>query len=295
MKTPCLVLLLAGCTAVPVHQRVAPVSVAHTPVNGEGVAEDGGDSAEHGDVALPVVAAEPFSASWLEEPKAERTFNPDEPTYSRTNSFACPEPVAAAPADDGYQKLLEVLFEVDDGGREVASLHTFSYADGPELLSLLRRPVGEYVLRTISIPRGRWYELTTQVRDAVAPESTLMNATTARVVREQPLDAATARLMVELWRALIGRSQVVLEVNPTFAVIHPTAFVWGTGARSAVALSPTSGSVLGDALQAAGHLRRIAEGASSDDGYELRAARSLMRESLARTRKKEPCLMHVDL
>ena len=288
-------LLLTGCVPVVPAQAMTPVVVADAVIEESSTNASREELRGQHEEAGPVVPAEPFSAAWVDEPDAEKNLGPDAPRYQRINSHACAEPLLDAQPEDGYQQLVEALFDVGRGGNVLASLRTHAYLDGPELLSLVRRPSGQYILRSVSIPRGKWYQLTTEVRDAAVLETTLAGVAAARVIREHPIDVTTAQLMRELWRAVLDRAQVVEEVNPTIFWVHPTGFIWDAGGQRAAASSPPDGSVLGDALQAAAHLRRVVAGTASDEAEELRDARSLMRDSLTRTRKKEPCLIHVDL
>lgn len=115
------------------------------------------------------------------------------------------------------------------------------------------------------------------------------------MVQEHTIAPSIAKLLVELWRSLLARAQVVEEVGITTGKADGTYYdLWyhGVGARTH---SPASGSVLGDVVLATEHLERVVGGTSADVTAELEVARDLLQTSLERSRKKESCLRrHVD-
>lgn len=300
MKTAGLLLLLVGCSTTPPGRHAVSASVT-MPTQAAAHAPATRRPAEHAarEESVLDMPAEPFSGAWGNEPQAQLELRPDQPRHAWVDAHACAAPDGEDRTEGGYGALVGTLF---DFGRDVQVLATLrkhaDYRYAPEGLGLVRRSGGGYALRTIQIASGKWRDLTTRVRHAgsdTAPEAVLAEVAATRVIRERPVDAATARVILDLWGGLIARAQVVQEVNPMRFVIHATAFTWEAGGTRALAWSPVAGSVLGDAILAAQHLQRVVEGTSTDEVAELQVARDLMRESLERTRKKEPCLLHFDL
>lgn len=294
MRALVSVFLCIGCgVTAPAPRTVVPVDRSTE----RGLAEAHEASPAKTDVTpFGSAPAEPYSAAWLDESEPE--FDQDMPRHAWVDAHACAQPdEASGDPPSGYEELLEALFDFGKGVRPLATMRALpDFGRAPRVLGLLSTAQGGFVLRSIEIAYGKWYELVTRSRDGhVTLEEAIAEVAAARAVREHSIDRGTARLMIEVWRALNTRAEVVEEVNPWLFTLHPTTFIWETGGTRSFGLSPTRGSVLGEVVAATDHFQRVLNGTSTDKVAELQVARDRMRDALERTRRKEPCLLHFDL
>jgi hypothetical protein len=258
---------------------------------------------EPSQITIPEVPAEPFSAAW-EEDELEQGPELDAPRHAWVKTDACADPMTGRQSDanDAHGALVSAVLDPGKEVRPLASFRVFPTFRAPRALDLLRGRDGTYRLRTTTLPNGVWSDL---VAEAVAGNSQpftdtlrqdlLVRVTRARVVSERRLDATTARLLIELWREVIGRAQVVEEVNPGLVLGHFTGYQMLHDGSAASTRSPQDGSVLGTVVLAAEHLESVLDNRATDEAAALERARDLIREALDRTRRKEPCLRHYDL
>lgn len=169
----------------------------------------------------------------------------------------------------------------------------------PRALEVARRRDGTYVLRSTTVRSHIWAQITTEMMalpdypasiDESFQTAALARLTPGRLVRERRIDASTATLLTDLWRAIITRAQVVVPINAASGKGDGTFYELRQGSKAATTHSPERGSILGDLVIALEHLERLLNDTSTDPAAELDRARDLMRSSLDRTRKNEPCL-----
>lgn len=243
--------------------------------------------------------AEPFSASWQLEATAESPGTPQPEAW--VDADACPAPFAGGGSEDfgTYHAFVDKALGLPAGPEQLAVLRIAPSFSPTRVLSVVRRPAGVYLLRSTRLTTHVWAQMMDEMRALQGPSirlgersqaEALARVVPSTVVRERKLSPSTAKLIVELWRSLLARAQVVKEVGVATGKLDGTLYdVWyrGAGARTH---SPEKGSVLGDVVLATEHLERVIDGTSEDETAELEVARNLLQASLDRTRRKEPCL-----
>ena len=106
-------------------------------------------------------------------------------------------------------------------------------------------------------------------------------------VLEHPIDAQTAKLFEELWKALTDR----VEPAPGGAVsMDGTGYQFWNRSGAGTVSNPKNGSILERATFAAEWLSRMVETPKPYDVQDLPYVRAEMRDALARVRQKEPCV-----
>jgi hypothetical protein len=126
--------------------------------------------------------------------------------------------------------------------------------------------------------------------DYASQSAALAGIETGKVIKEQPIDKDTARLIMNLWRALVVRAQIVKEVGVRTFTLDGTSYRIWQGGRSAKTGPPKAGSVLDQALMAAEYLESAVAEQTSNPELAFDLAQDLMTYALELARQKQPCL-----
>lgn len=217
------------------------------------------------------------------------------------NADACPEPLSAlgnSPMEP-YETFMNQALKLPPSAEELVVIR-ISPSFGPdETLSLFQGRDRRYVLRsrelTDSVWGKMWNEMRAQQGLTIRADAEFQRAALARVavetlIHERTVDASTAKLLLDLWGALVARAQVVQEVGAhtaKFDGVRYTAWHKGIGVTTH---SPEPGSVLAQAVSAAKHLLHFVDVEPGGREVEKGIARKEMQSALQRTRRKEACL-----
>jgi hypothetical protein len=295
-----IVLLLSGCAATPAIQLPASGNVEPA------VASRPETAAETSQAETPELTgtfdapAEPFSAAWREPEWDE---SPPAPIDSWVNADACPDPLETTREfqDRAYEAFIDKALGLGASG-ELAVLRIHPSFTPVRSLVVLRRRSGAYLLRSIRLKTNVWAQMMQEMRtlhgdsfslDEASEAAALARIATSRITHDTEIDASIAWLVIELWRSVMARAQPVVEIGTMTAKADGTTYEMRQGGRGSQTHSPAEDSVLGDLVSAAEHLERFSDGTSSDKNADLQRARDLMRSSLDRTRRNEPCLRHI--
>jgi hypothetical protein len=164
------------------------------------------------------------------------------------------------------------------------------------MLSLHRGLHGGRLLRVTKLDQDAWRAMLKRMQEHQGSRVSLagdrqaealaeISVTTTTV--ERPLDRRTATLLERLWRALIGRAQVV---HSDVATLDGVGYYLSNRRIAGSTANPPYGSVLQRATFAAEWLSRLVETPTSDDEADLRHIREEMSDALERTRHNEPCV-----
>jgi hypothetical protein len=225
-----------------------------------------------------------------------------QPREAWLDADACPAPTI--PADDdrdvhAYAAFIDRILGLTTDGSQLAAISAAPAFDSPRALEVTRGPDGTYVLRSTTVSKQVWAQVTPEMMELpVYPTSidesfqsaALVRLTPGKVVRERRIDASTATLLIDLWRAIIERAQVVVPINGGTGKGDGVIYELRQGSKGATTHSPEPGSILGELVIALEHLERLLNEPSTDPAAELERARDLMRSALDGTRKNEPCL-----
>lgn len=221
-----------------------------------------------------------------------------QPREGWLDADACAAP--AVPGEgDAYGAFIDRILGLTTDGAQLAAIRAAPAFDAPRTMEVARKRDGTYVLRSTTVSRHIWAQVTAEMMELSAyPTSidepfqaaALARLTPSRLVRERSIDASTATLLTDLWRALIERAQVVVPINAGTGKGDGVIYELRQGSKGATTHSPEPGSILGDFVLALEHLERLLDDTSSEPAAELERARDLMRSALDRTRNNEPCL-----
>jgi hypothetical protein len=295
----CLAALLVGCAAASRGQP-AKSSVASLTCEQSGPPPPPTAAATAATTATSIAAAPPaLSQTSSEEP------DPDEQAEARPREGWLDADACAAPAGSGegdvhaYAAFIDRALGLTNERGQLAAVRATPAFHSPRALEVARRRDGSYVLRSTTVPRHVWTQVTTEMMalpgyptsiDESFQTAALARLTPTKLVRERPIDARTAALLADLWRAIITRAQVVVPINAASGKADGTVYELRQGSKAATTHSPAAGSILGDLVLTLEHLQRVLDDTSTDPAAELERARDLMRSALDRTRKNEPCL-----
>ena len=294
MKRVAVTFLLAwlpACATAP-----PPTTTRYATVNPPNVGESAASKPIEETSAVDA-PAEPFSATWAQA--EEFGAEPPGPTNREAwvNADACPDPVTYDNSDAYDSFIVSALGMAGHG--QLAAIRISASFRPERALSIERRADGAYLLRSTELSRDVWAWMMTEMRelqgttitlDDASESEALARVTTSRTVKERGIDATTAWLLVDVWRTVIARAQIVRNVGVMQATADGTAFEIRYGGKAASTHNPASGSVLGEVTTAAEHLARVLDGHSTDELAELDVARDLLRSALARSHQREPCL-----
>jgi hypothetical protein len=170
----------------------------------------------------------------------------------------------------------------------------------PWALLLVRGRGARPVLRVTRLSHDVWASMLSPMSELQGPSVYLGEAEQRRALAdisvdaatvERPIDRATASLFVALWQALTSRTQVV---ESDVMTLDGTGYTFFAGGRTGTIASPDYGSVLERSTYIAERLGRFVEYPSADDLSDLVYVREELKEALARTRDREPCLRRVE-
>ena len=214
------------------------------------------------------------------------------------NSDACLEPQAEAVkyANTEEEEDLRRALEFKPGEAVAGVVMTTAFTP-PRALSLHRRRGGSYFFKLTLLDQKVW----AQSRNPCdAPEGCMSPVARrwkriAELVRTRKIfvrdvDARTAMLFVGTWKALLGRAQVVEEIGVFIARLDGVGYRFWQGERAGRSNSPRQGSVLGRAVLALEWLEYMVETPVAGDAEDMALFRHELRDVLARTKNREPCL-----
>jgi hypothetical protein len=196
------------------------------------------------------------------QPSSE-SLAPPQSRSARFNTGACLEPLE--PAYQLSARWTELRRGLDLDQNALVMLAIAPAFQQPYALSLHRRPAGAYFLRV----------------------TRLDTSASAPVARDGAIDSGTARLVLDLWSALLSRVQVVQSDEVS---LDGRAYYFSAGAVTGYAANPRNDGVLDRTFFALDWLGRLVEEPGREDPTDRQFIRSELEEALARTRAGEPCV-----
>jgi hypothetical protein len=182
------------------------------------------------------------------------------------NSGACLEPLEPVyRLSDRWTGVRRALDLDDDALLVLVTAPAFQQ---PHALSLQRRPAGVYVLKV----------------------TRLSPSEPGTRTRERTIDLKTAKLLLRLWAALSSRVHLVESEE---ASLDGKAYYFSTSSVAGYTANPRRGSVLDRTIFAMDWLTDLVEEPAGEKPSDRNFIHEELREALARTIAKEPCVRRI--
>ena len=217
------------------------------------------------------------------------------PRTLQVDSGACLQPVDAAHLTPPHETFLRNALGLSDA--DVVVAWVVQPASRPaRVLSLRRTSGGRRFLRVTELKPTIWAATIRRAGELVGSSVrlaedeqllALVDVALRSSTVDRDVDRQTADLLAQVWRALLRRVQVV---RSDLAPSDGTRYEFWAGGRAGTSVPASEASVIGQALSAAERLARVAEVAGTDDASVLADVQHDLRDALARTQRKEPCV-----
>jgi hypothetical protein len=213
-------------------------------------------------IRQPALDPDPSLAPARSSQPPSESLEPPHRRSSRINAGACLEPLEPVYLLGADWTALRRGFNLEQDALVILAIVP---AFQPHALSLHRDPGGAYFLRVTHLNSG-----------GLAPS-----------VRDGTIDSRTARVLLDLWSALISRVQMLESDDGSF---DGKAYYFSAGQVTGYAANPHNDSVLDRTIFALNWLGRLVEEHGREDPTDRQFIREELEEALARTRAREPCV-----